>query len=64
MASINNNIAMISLPRIFTKLGINPFPPNQTTYLLRILMGYGEDRRLSALDDADLNIRKALNRKF
>ena len=40
MASINNNIVLISLPSIFNGLGINPLAPNQTFYLLWILMGY------------------------
>ncbi len=40
MASINNNIVLISLPSIFTGLGINPLAPNEATYLLWILMGY------------------------
>jgi len=40
MASINNNIVMISLPAIFVGLGINPLAPNEATYLLWILMGY------------------------
>ena len=40
MASINNNIVMISLPAIFLGLGINPLAPNEATYLLWILMGY------------------------
>lgn len=40
MASINNNIVLISLPSIFNGLGINPLAPNETFYLLWILMGY------------------------
>ena len=40
MASINNNIVLISLPAIFTGLGINPLAQNEATYLLWILMGY------------------------
>jgi MFS family permease len=40
MASINNNIVLISLPAIFTGLGINPLLPNEAAYLLWILMGY------------------------
>jgi len=40
MASINNNIVLISLPSIFTGLGIDPLAPNEATYLLWILMGY------------------------
>ena len=40
MASINNNIVLISLPAIFMGLGINPLAPNEATYLLWILMGY------------------------
>ncbi|MGA2642113.1 MAG: MFS transporter [Spirochaetia bacterium] len=40
MASINNNIVLISLPSIFKGLGINPLAPNEATYLLWILMGY------------------------
>jgi len=40
MASINNNIVLISLPAIFTGLGINPLAHNEATYLLWVLMGY------------------------
>jgi MFS family permease len=40
MASINNNIVLISLPSIFNGLGIDPLAPNETFYLLWILMGY------------------------
>jgi MFS family permease len=40
MASINNNIVLISLPSIFNGLGIDPLVPNETFYLLWILMGY------------------------
>lgn len=40
MASINNNIIMISLPAIFMGLRINPLAPDEATYLLWILMGY------------------------
>ncbi|MGA2546007.1 MAG: MFS transporter [Rectinemataceae bacterium] len=40
MASINNNIVLISLPSIFNGLGINPLAPNEAFYLLWILMGY------------------------
>ena len=40
MASINNNIVLISLPSILNGLGINPLAPNETFYLLWILMGY------------------------
>jgi MFS family permease len=40
MASINSNIVLISLPSIFNGLGINPLAPNETFYLLWLLMGY------------------------
>lgn len=40
MASINNNIVLISLPSIFNGLGIDPLVPSETFYLLWILMGY------------------------
>ena len=40
MASININIVLISLPAIFVGLKINPLAPDETTYLLWVLMGY------------------------
>jgi len=40
MASINNNIILISLPAIFAGLRINPLAPDEASYLLWILMGY------------------------
>ena len=40
MASLNGNIIMISLPAIFRGININPLAPNQSTYLLWMLMGY------------------------
>jgi len=40
MASLNTNIILISLPPIFRGLNINPLAPDESTYLLWILMGY------------------------
>ena len=40
MAGIDVNIVLISLPAIFVGLRVNPLAPNETTYLLWILMGY------------------------
>ena len=41
MASINNNIVMISLPAIFAGLRINPLAPDEASYLLWVMMGFG-----------------------
>ncbi len=41
MASINGTIILISLPVIFTGLGINPFVGSNFTLLIWILLGYG-----------------------
>jgi MFS family permease len=40
MAGIDVNIVLISLPAIFVALKVNPLAPDETTYLLWILMGY------------------------
>jgi EmrB/QacA subfamily drug resistance transporter len=40
MAGIDINIVLISLPAIFVGLKVNPLAPDETTYLLWILMGY------------------------
>ena len=40
MAGIDVNIVLISLPAIFVGLKVNPLAPDETTYLLWILMGY------------------------
>lgn len=40
MASINNNIVLISLPAIFAGLRINPLAPDEASYLLWVLMGF------------------------
>jgi EmrB/QacA subfamily drug resistance transporter len=40
MAGIDVNIVMISLPAIFVGLKVNPLAPDETTYLLWVLMGY------------------------
>jgi MFS family permease len=40
MASLDGSIVMISLPAIFRGIGVNPMAPDNTTYLLWILMGY------------------------
>jgi MFS family permease len=41
MASINGTITLISLPVIFTGLGIDPFGPGNFTLLIWVLLGYG-----------------------
>ncbi len=41
MASINGTIILISLPVIFSGLGINPFVGSNFTLLIWILLGYG-----------------------
>jgi len=40
MASLDINIVLISLPAIFRGININPLAPDETTYLLWMLMGY------------------------
>ncbi len=40
MSSIDGSIVIISLPAIFTGIGINPLDPGSTSYLLWIMMGY------------------------
>src|SRR5579864_9223247 len=40
MASINGSIVLISLPAIFTGIGINPLAPGETNYFLWLLLGY------------------------
>ncbi|WP_253259023.1 MFS transporter [Subtercola boreus] len=40
MATINSSIVIISLPAIFTGIGLNPLEPGNVSYLLWILMGY------------------------
>jgi len=40
MAAINYNIVLISLPAIFDGLKVNPLAPDETGYLLWVLMGY------------------------
>jgi EmrB/QacA subfamily drug resistance transporter len=40
MATINASIVLISLPAIFHGIGINPLAPDETNYLLWILLGY------------------------
>ncbi|GCE22548.1 MFS transporter [Dictyobacter kobayashii] len=40
MATINSSIVLISLPAIFTGVGVNPLAPGETNYLLWMLMGY------------------------
>ena len=40
MAGIDVNIVLISLPAIFVGLKVNPLAPDETTYLLWVLMGY------------------------
>ena len=40
MAAINGNILLISLPAIFRGINVNPLAPDETTYLLWVLMGY------------------------
>ena len=41
VASINGTIILISLPVIFTGLGVNPFAPGNITLLIWLLLGYG-----------------------
>lgn len=40
MATINSSIILISLPAIFTGIGINPLAPGETNYFLWLLLGY------------------------
>jgi EmrB/QacA subfamily drug resistance transporter len=40
MATINSSIVLISLPAIFTGIGINPLAPGETNYFLWLLLGY------------------------
>ncbi len=40
MATINASILLISLPAIFTGIGINPLAPGETNYFLWMLLGY------------------------
>ncbi|HLI89733.1 MAG TPA: MFS transporter [Ktedonobacteraceae bacterium] len=40
MATINSSIVLISLPAIFTGIGINPLAPEETNYFLWVLLGY------------------------
>lgn len=40
MVTINSSIVIISLPAIFTGIGLNPLLPSNVSYLLWILMGY------------------------
>ncbi len=40
MASINSSIILISLPAIFRGIGVNPLAPEETGYLLWMLLGY------------------------
>ena len=40
MSAIDGSIVIISLPAIFTGIGINPLDPGSTSYLLWIMMGY------------------------
>ncbi len=40
MASINSSIILISMPAIFTGIGINPLAPGETNYFLWMLLGY------------------------
>ena len=40
MATINGSIVLISLPAIFTGIGINPLAPGETNYFLWLLLGY------------------------
>ena len=41
MASINGTIILISLPVIFTGLGVDPFDPGNFPLLIWLLLGYG-----------------------
>lgn len=40
MATINSSIILISMPAIFTGIGINPLAPGETNYFLWLLLGY------------------------
>ncbi|GER91073.1 MFS transporter [Dictyobacter vulcani] len=40
MATINSSIVLISLPAIFTGVGVDPLAPGETNYLLWMLMGF------------------------
>jgi EmrB/QacA subfamily drug resistance transporter len=40
MSTINSSIVLISLPAIFTGIGINPLQPGETNYFLWLLLGY------------------------
>ncbi len=40
MATINGSIVLISLPAIFSGIGINPLAPGETNYFLWLLLGY------------------------
>src|SRR3984893_675953 len=40
MATINSSILLISLPAIFSGIGINPLAPGETSYFLWLLLGY------------------------
>lgn len=40
MATINSSIVLISLPAIFTGVGVSPLAPGETNYLLWMLMGF------------------------
>jgi MFS family permease len=40
MATINSSIVLIALPDIFKGIGINPLAPDNTSYLLWMMMGF------------------------
>src|SRR5579875_669219 len=40
MATINSSIILISMPAIFTGIGINPLGQGETNYFLWLLLGY------------------------
>src|SRR3954471_3420165 len=40
LATINQSIVIISLPAIFRGVGVDPLAPDNTSYLLWMLMGY------------------------
>ena len=40
MATINSSIVLIALPDIFKGIGINPLSPDNTSYLLWMMMGF------------------------
>ncbi len=40
MATINSSIILISMPAIFTGIGINPLAPGESNYFLWLLLGY------------------------